>query len=72
MKETSRQLIESVSFGDDNLCLAFGAAKLTISLTQKYMFLQTFTAEGVKTRYGFWLLKIIQANGTLNMFFEVF
>ena len=33
MKKTGWQLIESVSFGNGNLCLAFGATKLTISLT---------------------------------------
>ena len=72
MKKTGWQLIESVSFGNGNLCLAFRAAKLTISLTHKRVFFETFTAESVKTHYGFWLGKIIQANRTFNMFFEVF
>ena len=71
VKKTGWQLIESVSFGNGYLCLAFGAAKMTISLTHKRVFLQTFTAERVKTRYSFRLRKIIQANRTFNMFFEV-
>jgi len=66
--KTGRQLIKLVSFGDINLCLTLGTAKLTISLVRQRVSFQTLTTERVKTRYGLRLGESIQANRTFDMF----
>jgi len=48
--KTGRQLIESVVFGDINLCLTLGTAKFAFPVTRQRVSLQTLTAEGMKTR----------------------
>ena len=70
--KTRRQLIESVSFGDINLCLTLGTAKFAFPLTRQRVSFQTLTTEGVKTRYGLLLGKSIQANRTFDMFSKIF
>jgi len=70
--KTGRQLIESVAFGDINLCLTLGTAKFAFSLTRQRVSLQTLTTEGVKTRYGLRFGKSIQANRTFDMFSKTF
>jgi len=70
--KTRRQLIESVSFGDINLCLTLGTAKFAFPLIRQRVSFQTLTTEGVKTRYGLRLGKSIQANRTFDMFSKIF
>ena len=70
--KTRRQLIESVVFGDINLCLTLGTARFAFPLTRQRVSLQTLATEGVKTRYGLRLGKSIQANRTFDMFSKIF
>jgi len=70
--KTGRQLIESVAFGDINLCLTLGTAKFAFPLTRQRVSLQTLATEGVKTRYGLRLAKSIQANRTFDVFSKIF
>jgi len=70
--KTGRQLIESVVFGDINLCLTLRTAKFAFLLTRQPVSLQTLATERMKTRYGLRLGKSIQANRTFDMFSKVF
>jgi len=70
--KTGRQLIESVAFGDINLCLTLRTAKFAFLLTRQRVSLQTLATERMKTRYGLRLGKSIQANRTFDMFSKIF